>query len=150
MNNILHVYAAEQWHCDVDIVGDRKSLTSLRDAIDRVLKQKHPAKAMFEAYVNDGEGYELTVYLTENKDRLDNLAVPYTEEYAKEKNEKAIWPINLFEDCIMQELQLYFPSKEEMDKWLDTPNKSFQDKCPRSASLGELEAMLIHLESGVN
>ena len=100
MTGEMHIYGQTEWHGNAFIVGDTKALKELRDTIDQVLKTGCPAK--FESMVNDGEGYWTCVvrlpmfYGDLDKEdvkchTMDDMAVPYTNEIAAEKN-SAKWP----------------------------------------------------------
>lgn len=88
MDEFLHIYGQYSFHTEAAIVGDRKSLTKLRDLIDRALVSK-PKKSKDDFFANDGEGY--TVHVIETTDD-PKIARPYTDEIAKDNREDAIWP----------------------------------------------------------
>lgn len=76
----LHIYAQTQWHDEAYIVGNRAGLTALRDALTRLLDEA-ASTATLPAYTNDGEGYDLTVRLADQR-IFDALTVPYTDPIA--------------------------------------------------------------------
>lgn len=69
----LHLYAQDSHHDDAQIMGDRESLIALREAIDEALAKDE--EVAIEAFVNDGEGYQVHVTCLDN---LDSLLLPYT------------------------------------------------------------------------
>lgn len=89
MNNILHVYGQRQWHEEVYIAGDRVALQLLANAINKAISD---GTGECQTSVNDGEGFDVYVSRVEDQQTLDNLAVPYTKDAAKEKDKAAIWP----------------------------------------------------------
>ena len=89
----LTVYGQDAWHDPVYIVGSREALTGLMEAI-RVKLADAENSATRPFYVHgDGEEYLLQVQVSDGEDDL-HRAVPYFYEYAKETNDKAIWPFN--------------------------------------------------------
>lgn len=89
----LHIYAQDQWHADAFIVGNAEALKALRDAIDRALERGH---GYASCYVNDGEGYYTAVVKVDDKEKLDRLGVPYTDEVAGAQSvDNPIWPWDL-------------------------------------------------------
>jgi len=79
---MLHVYGPYAHHDDAYVVGTRAGLTALRDALSWLLEAQAPGTgAGFEAFVADGEGFTLTVWL-ESEDGLDAYVLPYTAAYA--------------------------------------------------------------------
>lgn len=89
----LHVYAQAFWHEDAYIVGNVEGLRALRRAIDAALKVGHAESA--ELSCGDGEGYCVRVFRVEGAEPWPRLAVPYTDEYAREAREGAIRPERL-------------------------------------------------------
>ena len=88
----LHVFAQLFQHDDCNIVGDRDGLERLRAAIDQALAG---GQGECGTFVNDGEGYAVRVKLADEA-TMDTLAVPYTDENAKEsQTSSAIWPWKL-------------------------------------------------------
>jgi len=74
------------WHCDQNIVGNKAGLVLIKEAIQTAIDNE---KGIAEVFTSDGEGHHIVVQcVTETK----CLAVPYTDEIASEKNEKAIFP----------------------------------------------------------
>jgi hypothetical protein len=81
LDNVIHVYPGEAWHCDGYIVGEKSGLLRLRKAIDAALEsENNPGMGVAPAFVNDGEGYNLFVICTDEE--TDYLSVPYTSEDA--------------------------------------------------------------------
>ncbi|MDO8671127.1 MAG: hypothetical protein Q7O66_06810 [Dehalococcoidia bacterium] len=89
----LHIYGPDWHHDDAYIMGDRAALEALRAAIDRVLMfAANPGTSVEsdEFFVGDGEGF--TAYVLLYKDDFGHVAEPYTEDYARETREHAVWP----------------------------------------------------------
>lgn len=84
---VVHVYEHYSDHCDVIILGNRKGLLALYDAIGNALTTMD-GKGTTEVYVNDGEGYDLEIQVVDEKE-IDNLPVPYTAAHAKERSNKS-------------------------------------------------------------
>jgi hypothetical protein len=72
---VLHVYAQSFQHDVATIKGDRKALTKLRDAINEALSV---GEGKADVFCNDGEGYEIGVFLEE--DKLEKMELPYTDD----------------------------------------------------------------------
>lgn len=89
---LLHVFGPEAHHDEVFLAGNKEALVALRDAIDLALIT---GVATALAYVNDGEGFEVYVLRASDKE-MDNLAVPYSTDYAQEKREDATYPHELY------------------------------------------------------
>jgi hypothetical protein len=89
MNDIelVHLWPGASFHEDGFIVGSRKGLTLLMNYLRATLENGGPER--FEVMTGDGEGYTLHIILSEEEIRL---AVPYSESYAKENRENAIYP----------------------------------------------------------
>jgi hypothetical protein len=87
---IVHIWGQDSFHDDVFIAGNLAGLKRLRDAIVRALEIR-PITATAAVSVNDGEHYEIRVCVY-FEDGANKLAVPYTEDFAQEKNEAAIRP----------------------------------------------------------
>ena len=88
VNPIIHLWQPGSFHEEQYIIGNRDGLEQLQKLIQRAL-EKHDGKTSAEFSVSDGEGYTLIVRCTEN---IDKLAVPYSEPFAKENRETAIYP----------------------------------------------------------
>ena len=87
-DKLIHIYGQLMWHEDIYIVGTKESLSRLRDALDVAILAK---TACCSAIVNDGEGYDIFVIIDE-RILQDNYGVPYSSDYAKEKNKDALFP----------------------------------------------------------
>jgi hypothetical protein len=74
----LHIHGQYLWHDEVIIRGNKPALEALRDAITRALET---GAGSAEAYVADGEGYEIQVEL-KSYDELTQDRLPYTAEFA--------------------------------------------------------------------
>ncbi|MGE5593063.1 MAG: hypothetical protein ACM3X3_05220 [Betaproteobacteria bacterium] len=88
----LHVYGQEQWHDDVQIIGNKRALQALRDAVNAVLQEHKEEASMDTVFTGDGEGYRVTVIRLDDERTWPTLAVPYTDEFARETREGAVWP----------------------------------------------------------
>lgn len=89
---LLHLHAQGGHHEEAHIVGNRRGLRALRDAISRALGTGESECDQFTA---DGEGYSVFVRLDDaapHDDDARQWALPYTQEYAAETREDAIWP----------------------------------------------------------
>lgn len=86
---IVHIYGQEYWHSSAHVIGNRAGMAALREAIDQALATQDAQTATVS--VNDGEGYFLNVHVTDENEAME-LAIPYTDEFAKEKKAKARWP----------------------------------------------------------
>lgn len=75
--NALHIYQQEIFHEPAFIVGSKKSLISLRKAIDQALATGFSTANFFTV---DGEGYHAHVeMIPENQeDWFANMQLPYT------------------------------------------------------------------------
>lgn len=87
----MHIYGQQSWHDSSYIVGTREDLVKLRDAIDAAIGLEKKTQ-MF--YVNDGEGYDVMIYRVDDH-TAGRLAVPYTEEMAREQGSDKVWPWDL-------------------------------------------------------
>lgn len=87
MDELLHIYGQDYWHCPVLIVGQKNALEKLRDAIDQALQEGHGTCTV---YVNDGEGYDVHVVM-ENSNWGEpvwaTMQVPYTDSCAQTNGE---------------------------------------------------------------
>ena len=94
--NLLHIYAQEAWHDDAFIVGKRLGLEALRDAISEALEK---GRARADAYVADGEGYEIKILCEDlewKEDFWNNLSLPYTDELAKDARQDREVPYDIW------------------------------------------------------
>lgn len=85
---LLHIYGQKAWHDEVIIVGNKKSLKSLIQAlIDAIALGAGRAK---EVMVTDGEGYDVLI-LTEDSPWADKewmqMPLPYTDEIARTQDD---------------------------------------------------------------
>ncbi len=80
MINWLHVYAQEEQHESVWLVGDREALRNIRDAIDDVLSI--PCTRDRNTLCADGEGYRVRVRLM-TEEEMGALVLPYTDHVAR-------------------------------------------------------------------
>lgn len=83
----LHVYGPSHHHDSAAIVGNETALRELRHAINAALAG---IDSTVRAFTNDGEGFGCLIFCTE---AMERVAVPYTTDYAVEKNEDALWPV---------------------------------------------------------
>lgn len=91
MTPILQVYAQDQWHADLVIIGNKEGLQRLLKSVAFALVQEGNVLVRDPVCVSDGEGYDIEIRNLGNatlKDkRWSELAVPYTEPgtFDKEK-----------------------------------------------------------------
>ena len=111
--NVLHIYGPKAWHESPFVVGNRKGLETLRDAINEALKKAKPGQkgsAIKESMINDGEGFSLHVTcIDEDWQHPDwiKMGVPYSSDVARENREEAKMPWNLLIDQkLVKELDL--------------------------------------------
>lgn len=72
---MIHIYGQDRWHEPAQIIGNRRGLEMLRDAIDGALRSGIEEA---EVYATDGEGYGIAV--VELCDSLMNeMPLPYTD-----------------------------------------------------------------------
>lgn len=86
--NILKIYGSSFWHEDILIVGDTKSLTSLKIAIEDALQGKTGTTLAFE---NDGEGYVVKIKLNNDEKVFDQLPLHYIDDVAGELEKSDKW-----------------------------------------------------------
>jgi hypothetical protein len=91
---VLHVYAQEQWHSEVHIVGTPAALRHLARTLEKAAREQ-VAVTSEPLFVNDGEGFEVRVVRLDDDKTADSLAVPYTRDFAEEKLDSAVWPWKL-------------------------------------------------------
>jgi len=91
--SIVHLWPGAAFHESGFIVGSKAGLKCLRDCIDSAINNNAPEKV--EVEVVDGEGYDIIVIPSEERIRL---AVPYTETYAKERRDTAIYPWDMTDE----------------------------------------------------
>ena len=100
---LLHIYGQEAWHDDVYLVGNRAGLSALKTAIEEALaigKGQTPEKG--QVFVSDGEGYSVKVLCNDEDwqgEFWGTLAVPYTEDFARDNRENAVGPWKLWGPC---------------------------------------------------
>ena len=86
----VHLYPQALWHDGAYVSGNRIGLLALRKAIDEALCAPDQS-AVADVFTNDGEGYDLRVRCVPGE-RIYRLALPYTDEAAKETDPGAVWP----------------------------------------------------------
>lgn len=87
----LHIYGQFMWHDDANIVGDREAITALRDALSAALDDRWGVSMARDVFVNDGEGYTVTVNVVDDEP-MQKMAGPYTDEMARSDG---LWPHSL-------------------------------------------------------
>lgn len=93
----LHVYAQPWEHGESWIVGERKALEALRDAIDSALRDGAvPGTSAATGYASDGEGYRVLVMRVDGEVWRDMLR-PYTEDSARDNRDDATHPFALID-----------------------------------------------------
>lgn len=86
----LHLFPQEFSHGDAWLVGDRESLTAVRDTITRVLDSPDSSAKCTQAMGADGEGYALIVVLQQAAQHWERMLLPYAE--LEDKREDALHP----------------------------------------------------------
>ncbi|GLJ01878.1 hypothetical protein [Bacillus sp. YKCMOAS1] len=90
---LCNIYAQQTHHFEAFILGNRKGLLELRNAIDKALETGCSTSTLFPS---DYEGYDVYVALVEEEQRFKKLTTPYVEEYAQE--EDAVDPIEIIKE----------------------------------------------------
>lgn len=88
---LLHIYAQDSWHQPVTIVGNREALEQLVEHLQLLLNDGQQGQS-FEAFVNDGEGYDVRLLMIEHPDTWERIATPYTDEMCQGTNEGKVYP----------------------------------------------------------
>jgi hypothetical protein len=83
---VVHLWQPLMWHCDQNIVGNKEGLELLKEAIQKAIDNE---KGVAEVFISDGEGHDIIIQCVKE---TELLAVPYTDEVAKEHQERAIYP----------------------------------------------------------
>ena len=91
---ILHIYAQQYYHQDAYIVGNKESLTELRNAINKAIDAD--SNEQCESSVADGEGYNINIMIVNDDRTFDKLRRPYIDECAKDTRKDAIDPYNMW------------------------------------------------------
>ena len=89
MSNILHICGPHSWHSEACIAGDKEALQRLVNAINKAILV---GTGRSQSSVNDGDGLDVYVLRIDNQQTLNRLALPYTDDTAKEKDKSAIYP----------------------------------------------------------
>jgi len=84
---LIHLWPGASFHEDGYIVANRTGLKYLLHVVETALKTSKSVR--IEAMTGDGEGYTLHIIPSEEEIRL---ALPYTDDYAEESRENAIYP----------------------------------------------------------
>lgn len=90
-NQAIHVYGQHSYHDDVHIVGNKKSLIALRNAIDKAITSKTKSEK-FVAFTNDGEGFDLEVIFCDEEDKFSRLVSPYFDELSRDNSDNLLFP----------------------------------------------------------
>lgn len=92
---LLHVYGQFAWHDDVFIIGNRQALEALWEAIGKALEQGQGKTG--DVFAADGEGYGVVVIRRDDPwpEGWKRFALPYAEDYARDRREGIIWPGDL-------------------------------------------------------
>jgi hypothetical protein len=85
----LHIYGQDAWHDTAYIVGDRQSLTALRDCLTEALDSGEATK--FNSFTNDGEGYSIEI-IPRDDPQMDTMRLPYHGDIAIDNNPERTWP----------------------------------------------------------
>ncbi len=91
---IIHLWSGQIFHDDGYIIANKEGLEYLRDYINDVLEHGTHERND-DVFTSDGEGYTLHIQkVDDGKDEagIVYLAAPYTDDYAIERREYAIYP----------------------------------------------------------
>lgn len=83
---IIHIRAQQAHHDDAYIVCNYAGVKALHAALSKAIVEGVDQQC--EVSTTDGEGYDIHIIVTER----DDIALPYTEDYAKEHRENVVWP----------------------------------------------------------
>ncbi|GEK32483.1 hypothetical protein [Kurthia sibirica] len=72
-----HIYSQDSWHDEAYIIGNKKGLEKLRDAINLTLEKGNTKN---DFWPKDLEGYDVLIACVEDE-VLDDLALPYSPEF---------------------------------------------------------------------
>ena len=91
----LHLYPQAHWHDDASIVGNRKAIEALRDALTAALSDPDGV-ACSQGFTTDGAGYQVGVYVLPFGE-MERMAIPYTdaELCGEPGNRNGMWPWHL-------------------------------------------------------
>lgn len=90
----VHLYAQAFNHDEGWVVGNRRGLTALRDALSSVLEGPSTLCSK-QVFTGDGEGYVMLVSLSENEPNFLKLVLPYTDPEVKPSGEHPTEQIGL-------------------------------------------------------
>ncbi|MES9716611.1 hypothetical protein [Bacillus safensis] len=90
---MCNIYAQETHHMEALILGNRKGLLELRNAIDKALET---GSSVAHLYPSDFEGYETCIALVDDEKQFKKLITPYVEEYTQDDD--AIEPIDIIKE----------------------------------------------------
>ncbi|MCY7707662.1 hypothetical protein P4T38_00420 [Bacillus safensis] len=90
---MCNIYAQETHHMEALILGNRKVLLELRNAIDKALET---GSSVAHLYPSDFEGYETCIALVDDEKQFKKLITPYVEEYTQDDD--AIDPIDIIKE----------------------------------------------------
>ena len=83
--SVLHIHEQEGNHEEAWIVGNRESLTALRDALTRAIDSDQPQSCI--SFASDGEGYHVLILRVEDQKVWDTLRPPYCDPYGVDDGE---------------------------------------------------------------
>lgn len=89
----LHIYGQMYNHDHAFIVGNKRALEALRDAIQATLDGETNDLTFYAA---DDEGYDVKIYWEEDARYWDKAALPYTDNDYLVHADDAIGPWDLF------------------------------------------------------
>ncbi|OLP63159.1 hypothetical protein BACPU_34770 [Bacillus pumilus] len=90
---MCNIYAQETHHMEALILGNRKGLLELRNAIDKALET---GSSVAHLYPSDFEGYETCIALVDDENQFKKLITPYVEEHTQDDD--AIDPIDIIKE----------------------------------------------------
>ena len=136
----LHLYGQQQWHDDAWIVGDRETLTALRDHLNYLLNGSNTSTG-FGSSCEDGEGYLTFIVLAEDPKAWQTLQLPYSKWGVTTDDETIKSPYELFGDRYMTiaqnvqdkvPIQVLTPGEKDLRAMCDAATRGpwCQDKYP--------------------
>ncbi|PCK23402.1 hypothetical protein CEY02_01465 [Bacillus pumilus] len=90
---LCNIYAQQSYHMEALILGNKKGLLELRNAIDEALET---GSFVVNLFPSDFEGYEVCIAVVDDEKRFEKLTTPYVEEYAQDDD--AIGPIEIIKE----------------------------------------------------
>jgi hypothetical protein len=96
---LLHILPQQEWHDPALIVGTRRAIEALRDALTAALdapqRGRRAAPVSTPAMARDGEGYRVVCRVVSAED-MESVPFGYASEIARDNRK---WPAWLFDGC---------------------------------------------------